>query len=169
MKIDRNFLINASYEDIIKLTSGLNPKLPQCYNILVNFETKPNSEERIHWLNCCNILWKMQQIKSNNSNLTIIFYYKNLNNPIWNQQWSLSGRNNIKKFLDKIWEFTNKDNIHLIPNIESFGIKDWYKYFKWACKEENINNAYISKFILDDVNFKEKDNLKLIYRIIIDN
>ena len=113
----------------------------------------------------------MNELKANNSNLIIIFYYKDLNYSIWNQNWHLSNRNNIKNFLDKIWEYTNKDNIHFIPNKNLFGVKDWYKYFKWTCEEENINinNAYISKFILDDINFKEKDNLNLIYRIIINN
>ena len=165
----KHFLIGASSDQIQKLTD--NNVIPKCYNILFIFNTKPNSKERLHWLNCCDILCRMNELKANNSKLTIIFYYKDLNHSIWNQKWPLSYRNNIKKFLEKIWEYTNKDNIQFIPNQDSFGIKDWYKYFKWACEEENINinNAYISKFILDDVNFKEKDNLNLIYRIIIND
>lgn len=59
MKIDRTFLANASTEKISKLTSGLNPVIPKFYNILVNFNTKPNSVERLHWLNCCDILCRM--------------------------------------------------------------------------------------------------------------
>lgn len=165
----KQFLIGASSDQIQKLTD--NNKIAKCYNILFIFNTKPNSKERLHWLTCCDILCRMNELKENNSNLTIIFYYKNLNYPIWNQQHTLSGKKYIKKFLDKIWEYTNKDNIHIIPNQDSFGVKDWYKYFKWACEEENINinNAYISKFILDDIDFKEKDNFNLTYRIIINN
>ena len=163
----KQFLIGASSDQIQKLT--VNNVIPKCYNII--FHTESNSKERLHWLNCCDILCRMNELKANNSNLIIIFYYKDLNYSIWNQNWHLSNRNNIKNFLDKIWEYTNKDNIHFIPNKDSFGVKDWYKYFKWACEEENINinNAYISKFILDDINFKEKDNLNLIYRIIIND
>lgn len=165
----KQFLIGASLAQIKNLTA--NNVIPKCYNILFNFNIKSNSKERIHWLNCCDILCRMNKLKANNSKLTIIFYYKDLNHSIWNQDWPLNNRKNIKKFLDKIWEYTNKDNIYFIPNQDSFGVKDWYKYFIWACEEENINinKAYISKFILDDVDFKEKDNLNLIYRIIIND
>ena len=167
MNIDDNYLMNASAEQIQELTGGLKPKLHQVYNNLFIKKTEPNSIERKHWLRYCKIIDTItNKFSANNSHVNIIFYKNNLDNELYNL--TLDGRNNIHKFLMNMWEYTNKDNLYIIPNNQLFGIKYLYNEYKKSCK--NIINPFIYQTILNNEDIKiNNNNLHIEYKIIIND
>lgn len=139
-----NFLLNASDENIQKLTEGFNPKLPQVYNNLFIKHTTQNSKERQHWIKYCKIIHSMEIIEENNSKILFKFYYKNPN-KFYHNEHDIIGRNQCHKILMNIWEYVDNDKLHIYLTKDLFG-NNVYDYYEFICKDENINKdkLYIS-------------------------
>lgn len=160
------FLLNASNEEIVKLTRGIKPIIPIVYNNIWQKNTIPNSNERLHIIEYCNIIEKIDNIKANNSIIRFNFYLGNddYNNEIYHSNYSIKGRQYIHQILKNCWDYINKDNLHLIFTKDLFNV-DLYKHYKFFTKKEHLENLYISYIKLDkNIN---NDNVELHCKIIL--
>lgn len=160
-------LIKATCEDIVNAVR--NQKLPQVYNVLWQKNTLPNTEERIHWLYYCNIYSFLSE-KYTNGKISIKLFYKDYEHEVYRGEKSFDGKQYVKTCLGSIWEYLNKDNLHLYISDSFFGIKKIYEWYKWRIKEELHNsNIYISHLKYESHINDEKNYINIYISILLND